>query len=317
MNRKRPLPTKFLTPKNFKREKSSSESAQRNKTICGRIENLIFPKTAELYTGFGVYVINREHVTGELPFIDRYFVYNLKCERRVHPRFGVSWAIVGFLDPPFEPAPISCQTLSVLARSELQLNRVEIHDNERQLAATLRSHLLDPQRIDIVRMMEILQPRPQWIVQLSYKTLLFSFEYIIMLQKIWPCTLLGKLGILRLADLVRTLPERLADFCFHWKNDFGLPQLTLKEIRTCYQIFKTERLSEEMANAIASYTKFKVRRDKLGRLDLKREEMWEIVTYSPGFCKQNDIIMQTHVGHAQPPRYFAAFLFCPRRQRKA
>jgi len=276
------------------KSKRPLNTSTRLKNIDGHIQELIYPACPELFDGFAVIAVNQCRVVGNLPFLDFNFTYHFRCKEE-HNRFGVSYKIEGYQDPPFEPFKLSCITLANMLVNTLGYTRARADRKLSKFRTQLKEYNSPTSNLDPDWLLRVPKPQPRWLTSLAHASLIFKYRHLIELQQVWSVNALGNIPIAELSRIVTILPQDTANFCFHWKNDFDLPELTLEEAARCAQKYR-KPLTSEMTAAIICYNNFKSWRRKHGQISMPRENAhnWP---YTPSFCIKNDIIKQVYVRH--------------------
>jgi hypothetical protein len=291
MNRNKRGPSVSFLAGTSKRPQNASTNLQ---DIDGHIQELIYPACRELFDGFAVISVSGRRVAGKLPFLDFNFVYHFRCKEE-HNRYGVSYKIEGYQDPPFEPFKLSCITLANMLVNTLGFARARADRKLWKFREQLRQYDMSTSNLDPDWLLRVPQPQPRWLISLAHASLIFKYRHLIELQQVWSVEALGKIPVTELSRIVSILPQDIASFCFHWKNDFDLPELTLEQAARCAQKYNRP-LTAEMTGAIICYTNFKGWRKKHGQMSMPREAAnnWP---YQPPFCIKNDIIRPVYVLH--------------------
>jgi hypothetical protein len=295
----------------FSKRKSESYPASNNKkwkggkivAISGHIEALIYPSARELYDGFAVVRINGQKVVGKFPFLDFYFTYHVKCERQ-SSYHGTEYHIVEFAEPPFEPFPLTCFILSAMLVKVLGYQKARADREIAKLKQRLRDMDVSLTDLKPYWLMSALNPLPQWLITLSHASLVFKHTHILQLRHIWSFDELSKLSVTDLARVSDILPDEIFNFCFHWKNEFNLPELTPQKARHCEQFYNRTLDPDEYA-AVATYYNFKIWLEEHNQLSVPPEviKKWP---YNAPFCMKHKIITIKYTEYRGNPltRYF-------------
>lgn len=300
MSRKRPS-TLYLAGRS-KNQKVVSELVQ----ISGRIKKLVYPPAAELFDGFVVIqLVGEKRVAGRLPFLDFNFVYNFCCSKE-SSRYGVSYKIESFQDPPFEPMKLTCLSLAVMLQNTLGYSRSKSETKVHEFRAVLEEYSADTGDLDPEWLLRVPRPQPRWLVRLSHASLLFKYRNLINLQRFWTCDQLSKIPVYELARVVDVLPQNIFDFCFHWKNDFHLPELNARVVTQVCQAYNRP-MPGDLYGVVATYNNAKNWRNRHGQMSIPREAFAEW-PYNPQLCLKHNVILPTFVSHngQHMTRYFIA-----------
>lgn len=242
-------------------------------TIRGTIDKVLVPAAPEAYSGWAVVQINNRTLSGSLPFLDLYFIYNLRCEVAQHKKYGKQYKIVSYGEPAFEPVAMNCLTL----RSILQ-KRYNYHSwDALHMVNEVREPLGVATLTDTISLRRLATLRTiGWVDVLCQDMLVFKYEYLIDLSRLWPCRELSRLSLESLCSIAEDVALDPGKFCFHWRNDHGLPEVKASEIVKLQTVSKRE-INTQFQESVRAYNHINAWLNNRSRLSFTAE------AFPPGF----------------------------------
>lgn len=242
----------------FKRELSKKAYDQKaTRKIVGQIGEIIIPQFEDNYDGYFVGSIGGYRVVGNLPFIDKNFIFHLICLFETSKRYGCGqWRIVDFDKPAFEPVPLTFFLLKRLAISEGGLSEFEASVQVRELKEAVEEGIPDVNNINPEQLIALAFPMPMWLAELADNCMLFKFPALKNLTFYWKPEALAKLKVEELVALSEMVNVDIARFCFRMTTMFGLPDVEYENAKM-YYIFQGKLEPSWLFRVWLIYTNFK------------------------------------------------------------
>lgn len=250
--------TQFLVPRIINRH-TGRQTGERIK-INGRITKVIWPKQSFNHDGWSEVLIDGKHVTGYFSVLDRFLVYNIECIGVLSGRNSTKkWKIAKFLDPPFQPVELNQLEMKKLMTESKSMPRKELFAEYNRMLKLLKEKgkLGGPLEIEWIKE----NYQAHWLDAMMEKSLVFQYENIIKLSHLWSNSTLKRQSLealQRISDKVRKDPM---SFCFKWKNDESMPELSFVKFKECQELFGVKfedpliRLIYDIKSSLYSYIK--------------------------------------------------------------
>jgi len=225
-----------------------------SQTIKGSLDRVIMPAKREDYDNYCVFVICEKTIVGQLPFLDDYYVFNLICESKEHPVFGMQYKIIDFGIPAFEPVPLTLYMLKRMMVDEYGIRDIVALRRVEQLRKKLGLQTMS-EVIDMETLVKF--EDPGWLVQICQDMLVFKYPYLISLGKLWPVNILSRKTITELCAIVNTLLMNPVSFCCKWWNEHGMPEIAYSKLGVLEEV-SNSKIEETIKQALQIYNHAKI-----------------------------------------------------------
>ena len=303
-NTKRKSEAAFLAPKRVYVSKSSN-AGQDSIQISGRIKKILFPKETKNHEGWSIVDINGCYiVAGSFPFLDEFFVYNLKCVRDITPNpYGNTekYKLLKFMDPPYEPVPLDTIVLTQMMLVILGMHRQNVFRKIKKLRQHLKLMKKDDKNIDPEWLLSSYDKK--WLRELEERSFVFKYQQVLKLSKVWTNRVLKRLSLNDLKDIVEQMKKDPIVFCFGWKHRFNTPEISTDILKLCIRLFNANIEHHAISVVSSVKTELYTHRRITGNISFKTELLNEH-KIDKQYCIKNDILKPVYIEKIDGPRWF-------------
>lgn len=262
--------------------------------ISGSIDELIYPSSAESFVDFAVVRVANRKLKGRLPFLDFNFIYHMWCREEKEKKTGKTiLAIVRMAKPAYTPLPLTIARLRrlIIESGEDPLGAEAICGH---LQSTLSTQFIDFNNISAEKLLVLLKPTPNWLIQLAKTSVYFRFPFIAKLTQLWSLRDLQQFSVPELCAITLELSNNLENFAYSFKSGFNLPELRWPALKE-YAILNRIQLDSRAYARISIYEN--VQRAVLNeqRLALSSKTILGWGFGAPAQCVPKAILKPVHV----------------------